>query len=86
MLTRLLIDGKAVEIREASWSHDDQALREVRSTVFIDEQQVPVELEWDEFDDESRHWLALADGQPVGTARLLRSGQVGRMAVLREQR
>jgi len=86
LLSRLLINGKAIEIREASWSHDELALREIRSTVFIDEQQVPVELEWDEFDDDCAHWLALVDGRPVGTARLLRSGQVGRMAVLRDQR
>ncbi len=75
-----------VEIREADWSRDQLALRAIRSAVFIDEQQVPVELEWDEFDDDCRHWLALAGGQPVGTARLLRNGQIGRMAVLRDQR
>lgn len=75
-----------VEIKEADWSQDQAALRAIRSAVFIDEQQVPVELEWDEFDEECRHWLALANGRPVGTARLLRNGQIGRMAVLRDQR
>ncbi len=65
---------------------DQAALRDIRGAVFIDEQRVPVELEWDEFDDESRHWLASIDRRPVGTARLLRSGQIGRMAVLREFR
>lgn len=86
MPTGLLINGKTVEISETSWSHDEPALREIRAAVFIDEQRVPVELEWDAFDAEALHWLARLDGQPVGTARLLRSGQIGRMAVLREQR
>lgn len=45
----------------------------LRNSVFIEEQGVPAELEWDEFDVESVHWLFIQaeSGQPVATARLL---------------
>ena len=46
-------------------------LREVRDEVFVDEQQVPVELEHDALDPLCTHVIArLLDGTPVGTARL----------------
>ncbi len=54
----------------------------VRQQVFIEEQAVAVELEWDGLDDNASHWLALNDEFVIGTARLLASGQLGRMAVL----
>jgi len=59
----------------------------IRETVFIHEQHVPVEMEWDEFDEISLHVLAVNSfGEPVGTARLLPDGHIGRMAVLKEWR
>jgi len=80
-----MTDG--VEIRRADWTHDKAALRAVRETVFIEEQQVPRELEWDDADETAIHFIAEdRDGRPVGTARLLPDGQIGRMAVLKELR
>ena len=75
-------------IRIADWHHpeDQKALRMIRQRVFIEEQSVPVELEWDEFDDSSIHFLASVDSRPVATARLKPDGQFGRMAVLAEYR
>lgn len=68
----------------------DKALalaRPVREKVFIVEQNVPRELEWDEWDERSDHAVANdATGHVVGTARLLPDGRIGRMAVLREWR
>ena len=58
-------------------------IEKIRTTVFINEQKVPVELEWDEFDQESTHILAYYHGKPVGTARLLKDGHIGRMAVIK---
>ena len=70
-------------IRQASWQQDRIALRRIRDIVFVQEQQVPRELEWDQQDATAIHFLAEDDnGNPIGTARLLRSGQIGRMAVL----
>lgn len=74
-------------IRIASWQDDGLALRSVRETVFVREQCVPVELEWDEFDMNGLHFLAVdAVQNAIATARLLPSGVIGRMAVLREWR
>lgn len=61
-------------------------IKNIRSTVFIKEQHVPEELEWDEFDKSSTHILAYYDNKAVGTARLLEDGHIGRMAVLKAYR
>ncbi len=59
----------------------DDAQR-LRIEVFVIEQGVPVELEWDEADSVSIHAVAYdVDGQPVATGRLLPDGHIGRMAV-----
>jgi len=74
-------------VRPAGWPASRRALHAVRRTVFIEEQQVPEALEWDDGDEQSRHVLALsAHGEPIGTGRLLPDGHIGRMAVLREWR
>lgn len=74
-------------IRIASWQDEASILRIIRTAVFIHEQQIPEDLEWDEFDLISMHVLALnSNGQPIGTARFLPDGHVGRMAVLKEWR
>jgi predicted GNAT family N-acyltransferase len=74
-------------LRRASWETDREALRAIRLQVFVEEQGVPVELEWDGLDAQAVHLLAEdRDGRPLGTARLLTSGQIGRMAVLRPWR
>ena len=70
-------------IVETDWARDAARLAAVRRSVFIDEQGVPEEMEWDAHDAASLHFLALAeDGSVVGCARLLPDGHVGRMAVL----
>ena len=69
-------------IRRADWSHDRAALEALRRAVFIVEQQVSESLEWDGLDATALHLLAeTPTGEPIGTARLLPSGQLGRMAV-----
>jgi predicted GNAT family N-acyltransferase len=76
-----------IRIREASWPADRRAIEQVRCEVFIKEQNVPRSMEFDGLDAAALHWLALtADGEPVGTLRLLPSGQIGRMSVLRSHR
>jgi len=70
-------------VREAAWDADRDALHAIRKSVFVDEQRVPEELEWDGIDVHCRHALACAlDGSPIGTGRLLPDGHIGRMAVL----
>lgn len=74
-------------IQVVLWEEAEPALRAIRTAVFIHEQHVPEALEWDEFDTISVHLLAYDTAeQPVGTARLLPDGHIGRMAVLKEWR
>jgi predicted GNAT family N-acyltransferase len=75
--------SKHCRVRVADWSRDQATLRQIRRTVFVDEQGVPEELEWDGIDGDCRHAIAENDaGEPIGCARLLPDGHIGRMAVL----
>lgn len=66
-----------------SWHDGEPLLRAVREAVFINEQHVPVELEWDGKDEDARHALALsAKGDAIGCGRMLPDGHIGRIAVL----
>lgn len=76
-------DRSSFGIRSASWVNDREALSLVRKRVFVEEQGVPQALEWDGADDGAEHLLAFdSEQRPVGAARILPSGQIGRMAVL----
>ncbi|GAA4799141.1 GNAT family N-acetyltransferase [Lysobacter hankyongensis] len=62
-------------------------LRAVREPVFVQEQQVPLALEWDELDPLCVHVIARdAAGAPIGTGRLTPEHKIGRMAVLPDWR
>lgn len=77
---------KGIKIRIADWLTDKDKLAQIRRLVFIEEQNVPEELEWDEFDDISIHFLVTQDDQLIACARLKPDGQIGRMAVLAAHR
>jgi predicted GNAT family N-acyltransferase len=71
------------EIRIAQWPQDRERLAGIREKVFVEEQGIPLALEWDGRDAEALHLLALdSNGKPVGTVRMLRDGHIGRLAVL----
>ncbi len=73
---------KAFRVRKAKWPEDLAALRSIREPVFVEEQKVPLELEWDDDDPVCIHVIAEdADGRPIGTGRLAADGKIGRMAV-----
>lgn len=74
----------AWRIELGTWEELKIQAQPLRIEVFVNEQHVPLELEWDEYDAASVHALALdGAGRPVGTGRLLPDGHIGRMAVLR---
>jgi predicted GNAT family N-acyltransferase len=76
-------------VSTADWANEKTAtpVRTVREQVYIVEQKVREEDEWDEFDEPSRHVLARdGQGNPIGTGRLTPNMMIGRMAVLPEWR
>ena len=61
-----------VSVRVAEGEADLEQVRAVRREVFVVEQNVPEELEYDEYDATSVHVLAVgADGAALGTGRLI---------------
>jgi predicted GNAT family N-acyltransferase len=78
----------ALLVRDADFTKDLASIRHVRETVFIDEQRVPRELEFDERDPYCRHVLVFDGDSPVGTGRLDLGygGKVGRVAVVAAHR
>lgn len=74
-------------IQTCVWESCEANLSSVRREVFINEQSVPEDLEWDEFDATAQHILALNfDSQAIGTGRIINDGHIGRMAVLKKCR
>lgn len=72
----------ACAIRIVDWTQGMADLRAVRLAVFVVEQGIPEELEWDADDALSAHALAEdAAGAAIGCGRLLPDGHIGRMAV-----
>ncbi|MFF0424475.1 GNAT family N-acetyltransferase [Streptomyces sp. NPDC004520] len=90
----------AYTVREAVGEGDREACFAVRREVFVEEQGVPRELEYDTYDATAVHVLAVrADGLPLGTGRLLYGadavgktggdasvGSLGRLAVAKAAR
>ena len=69
------------------WHDGEPLLKSIREAVFIREQGVPPELEWDELDESCRHALAISHkGDAIGCGRMLANGHIGRIAVLPQWR
>ncbi|MDH4560605.1 GNAT family N-acetyltransferase [Pseudomonas sp. BN411] len=75
-----------IHVRVADWQKDNADLRRIREAVFIAEQSVAPELEWDTEDADAVHFLAFERDYAIGTARLLPDGHIGRVSVLRDWR
>jgi predicted GNAT family N-acyltransferase len=76
----------AIQVKQTSWQDSETEIRRIRTSVFVDEQNVPADLDFDGLDATCIHWLAYAGDIAVGTGRLLPDGHFGRMAVLKSQR
>ncbi len=77
-----------MHIRIADFAADYAEIRNVRFTVFVEEQQVPESIEIDDRDQECIHVLAFDRDEPIGTGRIdmAKLGRVGRLAVLAANR
>jgi len=78
-----------LKIEIVKWLDEHESLTMIREKVFIKEQKVMPQLEWDGIDERAIHFLALKDNKAIGCARALvieHHMQLGRMAVLKEYR
>jgi len=73
-------------VTSGDWETLGSACSAIRKVVFIEEQNVPQAEEWDGRDPQCLHFLLHVDDRPVGTARLLPDGHIGRVAILEEVR
>lgn len=80
------VGAQAAELRTGDWATLGADAGALRTAVFVREQGIPAEFEWDEWDARSVHCVAWLDGEPVGTGRLLPDGRIGRMAVRADRR
>lgn len=79
--------GNPFTVSLVGWHDGEPLLRSIREAVFIREQGVPEQLEWDGLDEACRHALALSlQGDAIGCGRMLPDGHIGRIAVLPEWR
>jgi YbgC/YbaW family acyl-CoA thioester hydrolase len=77
-----------VHVRTGNWAALGADAQRIRTQVFVQEQKIPQELEWDDADATALHAVAYNGlGQAVATGRLLQPqpglAQIGRMAVHR---
>ncbi len=80
-----------VEVRTGGWAELGDSAGPIRTEVFVQEQQIPAELEWDEADATCLHAVAVNRlGMPLATGRLLPAehgaAKIGRMAVVAPMR
>ncbi|MEO6172746.1 MAG: GNAT family N-acetyltransferase, partial [Arenimonas sp.] len=74
-------------VEPADYQVDFKDLRAVREPVFVLEQNVPIEEEWDALDPLCHHVIARdSNNKAIGTGRLTPEHKIGRMAVLKEWR
>jgi alpha-beta hydrolase superfamily lysophospholipase/predicted GNAT family N-acyltransferase len=76
----------SIRLVTGSWTQLGGDAGAVRTEVFVKEQGIPAELEWDTWDPRSLHCVAYSDQTPIATGRLLPDGHIGRMAVLAQHR
>ena len=78
-----------IEVKLAQSKNDLHRVFDIRREVFVEEQNVDEREEYDEFEETSKHLLALMDDRPVGAARVRRTAngvKLERFAVLKEAR
>ncbi|MDO8653013.1 MAG: GNAT family N-acetyltransferase [Undibacterium sp.] len=74
-------------IKLGDWTTLQKEAQAIRYTVFVVEQKIPADLEWDAMDAQCLHAVAYDENnQPIGTGRLLPDGHIGRMAVIESAR
>jgi YbgC/YbaW family acyl-CoA thioester hydrolase len=88
LLTGFEAGEPVCQVRTGTWTQLGADAARIRTEVFVQEQRIPKDLEWDEDDAIALHAVAYNRlGQAIGTGRLLPAhegvAKIGRMAVSR---
>lgn len=78
-----------LKVEVVKWIDSQRPLTMIREKVFIEEQKVTPQLEWDGLDEKAIHFLAYQNEVAIGCARAIinqNAMQLGRMAVLKQHR
>ncbi len=86
MLANIQTVQTTFHIIQTSWIESENDLRAIRTPVFIEEQLVAPDFEWDEIDRIAVHLLASFHKQPIACLRIIDYYRIGRMAVLKDWR
>ncbi|ATO19634.1 GNAT family N-acetyltransferase [Acinetobacter sp. LoGeW2-3] len=81
-----MLSSAELRIVVGTWDVLATDAKMIREAVFIQEQNIAPEDEWDAKDEVSTHFVAYLNDQAVATARLLTSNSIGRVAVLKSAR
>lgn len=58
-----------ISVKKIANPADLETVFDIRQKVFVEEQNVPLEEEYDEFEETAKHYLATFNGEPAGVAR-----------------
>lgn len=75
-----------IAIRIGDWASLRADASAVRTAVFVHEQRIDRDDEWDELDERAMHCVVYGNGAAIATGRLLPDAHIGRMAVLAAER
>ncbi len=75
-----------IQIYQVNWRDAEHDLRAIRTPVFIEEQQVAPDFEWDEIDASAVHLLVMRENEAIACLRIIDFQKIGRMAVLKKYR
>ena len=75
-----------MHIQSGTWHELCADLKPIREQVFIQEQNIAAEDEWDDLDVVSTHFVVYEHEKAIATARLLANHSIGRVAVLKSHR
>ncbi|PWQ97578.1 GNAT family N-acetyltransferase [Leucothrix arctica] len=65
---------------------DEQSIRAIRESVFVNEQGISADIDFDGLDVKAMHALAYLNDIVVGIGRMLDDGHIGRIAILKAYR
>ncbi|MCK4710594.1 MAG: GNAT family N-acetyltransferase, partial [Gammaproteobacteria bacterium] len=67
----------SIQVKQADWAIQKNEIKNIRTKVFIEEQHVPEDMEWDLEDKTACHCLAYKNNQAIAYGRLQTNGQLG---------